>query len=180
MWLLLASPYISILLSFFIIKGIIPDGNDDPEDKKALTLVASYMFAFIVLIGFSLCSGLYILSPVADREKKLRHLMNFVGIKSLAYYLGSFLADIIIFALPTFGFVLLMFPLKIEYFIIHGSWAIILILMISFGFCLIGLTYLFSFLFSNSDNAFKNIGTIYVIGGTFAPTFLGGLLAGIT
>lgn len=37
--------------------------------------------------------------------------MNFVGMQSLSYYFGSFLADIILFVVPTIGFIILMFPL---------------------------------------------------------------------
>ena len=134
------------------------------------------MFAFFVLVGFSLCSGLFILSPVIDKENKLRHLMNFVGMKPLAYYIGSFIADFILFIIPTFGFIILLFPLDIRYFIIHGSWAVLLINMLTFGLSLITLTYLFSFMFSSSNVAFKQIGVIYLIGGTVLPGFIGSIL----
>lgn len=177
MWLLLASPFVTIIMSFLLMSGLIP--KETNKDNSIFTLIASNLFAFFVLLGFSLCSGLFILSPVTDKENKLRHLMNFVGMKPLAYYVGSFLADFILFSIPTAGFIALLFPLNIKYFIINGSWATLLIVMISFGFSLISLTYLFSFVFSSANNAFKQIGIIYLVGGTMLPSFVGGILSGV-
>ena len=129
-----------------------------------------------VLLGFSLCSGLFILAPVADKENKLRHLLNFIGMKSLAYYVGSYLTDLIFFMVPTIGFIILLFPLNVRYFIINGSWAILLAAMTTFGLSMISLTYLMSFIFKNANNAFKYIGAIFILIGLFIPGFVGGIL----
>ena len=179
MWVLLLSPFITIIMSFLLMKGLLPD-SDNPQEQKVYTLVASNLFALFVLLGFSLCSGMFILAPVSDKENKLRHLMNFVGMKPLAYYLGSFFADIILFTIPTVGFIILLFPLGIRYFIINWAWATMLAIMVSFGISLISLTYLFSFMFSSANTAFKNIGIIYLIGGTFLPGFIGGIFTAAT
>ena len=53
-------------------------------------------------------------------------------------------------------------------------------IMISFGMCLICLTYLISFMFQNANKAFRTIGIVYLLGGTFIPNFLGSLFVGIT
>jgi hypothetical protein len=180
MWLLLASPFITILLSFLILSAFIPKRSDDidPDLRKFLTLLVSSMFSFFVLLGFSLCSGLYIIQPVLDKELKLRNLMHFVGMKSLAYYFGSFVSDMILFSIPTIGFIGLLFPLGVTYFIMDGAWAVLLATMIAFGVALINLTYLFSFIFTNHNNAFKQIGIIYLLGGSIVPNILGGIFTG--
>ena len=97
--------------------GLLPKAGDDPDIQRIYTLVSSQLFSFFVLLGFSLCSGLFILAPVADKEQKLRQMLNFVGMKSLSYYTGSFLADFVLFTIPTVGFIVLLFPLGIELFI---------------------------------------------------------------
>lgn len=178
MWLLLASPFVTIIMSFLLMSGLLPKDNTNPAFTEAMTLITSYLFAFFILIGFALCSGLFILSPVLDKENKLRSMLNFMGMKSLAYYLGNLFADLILFSIPTVGFILLLFPLKITLFIVNGTWAVLLAVMVSFGFALINLTYLLSFLFKSHNNAFKQIGLIYLIGGTILPSFVGGILTG--
>jgi hypothetical protein len=154
--MLLASPFITLLFVFLFLSGIFRNlSNGDPQAEKAYTLIASYLFAFFVLIGFSLAGGIFILAIVADKENKLRHLMNFVGMKPLAYYMGNIVADFILFSIPTCGFIILLFPLDIKYFIMNGSWAVFLAVMLSFGISMITLTYLFSFMFSSANVAFK-------------------------
>jgi hypothetical protein len=71
--------------------------------------------------------------------------------KPLAYYTGSFLADFLLFTVPTIGFIILLFPLQIKYFIMNGSWAVLLAVMVSFGLSLINVTYLFSFMFKSAN-----------------------------
>jgi hypothetical protein len=149
--LLLASPFITIILSFLLINGLFPKADDDENLKKFLTFISTQMFSFFVLLGFSICSGLFILAPVSDKEQKLRQMMNFVGMKPLAYYTGSFLADFLLFTVPTIGFIILLFPLQIKYFIMNGSWAVLLAVMVSFGLSLINVTYLFSFMFKSAN-----------------------------
>jgi len=78
-------------------------------------MVLSFLFSFFVLTGFSLCTGLFILAPVADRQHNLRQMLNFVGMKPLAYYTGSFFADLTLFTIPTVGFIALLFPMGITY-----------------------------------------------------------------
>lgn len=70
--LLLASPFITIILSFLLINGLFPKADDDENLKKILTFITTQLFSFFVLLGFSICSGLFILAPVSDKEQKLR------------------------------------------------------------------------------------------------------------
>lgn len=138
------------------------------------------MFSFFVLTGFSLCTGLFILAPVADREQKLRQMLNFIGMKTVSYFTGNFLADLVLFTIPTLGFTVLLFPLGVTYLIKDGAWALFLAIMITFGLSLIALTYLLSFLFKSANTAFKTIGIVYFIGGCILPTVAGGIIAGLT
>ncbi len=152
-----------------------------PDDqKRVLALLTSNLFVTFVLLGFSLCSGLFILAPVADKENKLRHLLNFIGMKPIAYYVGSYLTDIVFFMVPTIGFIIILFPLNVRYFIINGTWALLLAVMTTFGLSMISLTYLLSFMFVNANNAFKYSGIIFLLIGLFLPGIVGGILGAVT
>lgn len=143
-------------------------------------MLTSNLFVTFVLLGFSLCSGLFILAPVADKENKLRHLLNFIGMKPIAYYVGSYLTDIVFFMVPTIGFIIILFPLNVRYFIINGTWALLLAVMTTFGLSMISLTYLLSFMFVNANNAFKYSGIIFLLIGLFLPGIVGGILGAVT
>jgi ABC-2 family transporter protein len=171
MQVLLASPFVTIIFSYFLVSGFIPDPRRPGDDSK--TTIISFLFSFFVLTGFSLCTGLFILSPVADRQNNLRQMLNFIGMKPLAYYTGSFLADIVLFTLPTLGFIGLLFPMNIQYLYMNGSWAVFLAVMVSFGISLIAVTYLISFMFANANSAFKSIGLVYFLLGCILPVAIG-------
>jgi len=98
--------------------------------------------------------------------------------KSLAYYLGNFLCDFVLFLIPTVFFIILLFPMKIEAF--THSWGTILAIMTCFGVSLISLTYFVGFVFSNSNNAFRQIGVLYLVVGYFIPNTVGTVLTAIT
>lgn len=112
MWLLLASPFITAIFSFLIVTGAIPDDGD----HRTWIIISGFIFSLWMLIGFCTCSGIFILPTCSDREFKLRYLMNFIGIKSFSYYIGNFLADFILFFIPTILFIILLFPMKIDTF----------------------------------------------------------------
>jgi hypothetical protein len=123
-----------------------------------------------LLFAFSVCSGLFILTFVEDREKRLRHVLKMVGAKSVSYFFGNLIADLLLFIVCTGIFIALLFPLGLTY--IYRDWALVLAVMSSFGFALITLTYLASFIFKDAIYAFNKIGVWYMIVGLILPLVL--------
>lgn len=74
-------------------------------------MILQTYFPIMVAIALILSSGLFVITPVKDKEDKLRYLLNFTGISSTAYYMGIFLADLILFIVPTIMIVILSFVL---------------------------------------------------------------------
>jgi hypothetical protein len=58
------------------------------------------MFPVLQIFGILISSGIFIFTPVEDREQKLRYLLNFAGMRSSAYFIGLLLADVVIFCIP--------------------------------------------------------------------------------
>jgi hypothetical protein len=84
------------------------------------------------------------------------------------------MADLLLFSVPTIGFIILLFPMKITTY--SDSWGLILLIMISFGLALITMTYMISFLFKSSNSAFRAIGGLYVLIGFVLPFSIMGVL----
>jgi ABC-type multidrug transport system permease subunit len=68
-------------------------------------------FPTLLVISVLTSSGLYVVTPVKDREDKLRYLLNFAGISSGAYYIGLYTADLILFIVPCFLIMIVSFIL---------------------------------------------------------------------
>ena len=120
-----------------------------------------------LLFAFSVCSGLFIVTLVEEREKRLRHVLKMVGAKSSSYFFGNLFADLLLFVACTGIFIALLYPLGLTY--IYRDWAMVLAVMSSFGFALITLTYLASFIFKDAIYAFNKIGIWYMIVGLTIP-----------
>ena len=58
------------------------------------------VFPTLLIISIAISSGLFVITPVTDRQDKLRYLLNFAGITPFSYYMGLFLADCILFITP--------------------------------------------------------------------------------
>jgi hypothetical protein len=128
-----------------------------------------------MLFAFSVCSGLFIITLVEDREKRLRHILKVVGTQSTAYFFGNLIADLLVFVLCTVIFIGLLYPLDLAY--LYRGWQPVLAIMSSFGFALITLTYLASFVFKQAVYAFDKIGMWYMIIGLALPMVLTLVLA---
>lgn len=87
--------------------------------------------------------------------------------KSFNYYLGNYLFDYTMFLLPSTAFIILLPIMQISVF--EGQAGAIFSVILCFGLSLISLTYLVSFLFSNSNTAFRSIGILYILIGYFLP-----------
>ena len=123
-----------------------------------------------MLFSFAVCSGLFIVTLVDERSKRLRHVLKVVGVNTGSYFVGNLLADVLLFMICTAIFIALLYPLGLAY--IYRDWANALGIISSFGFALICLTYLASFVFSNPIYAFNKIGMWYLIIGLVLPLVL--------
>ena len=111
------------------------------------------IFPTLIVGSLIISSGLYVITPVKDREDKLRYLLNFTGISPAAYYLGFFAADCLIFIIPTILIFILSYILQVKTFTDHALQNFAALIM--FGVSYIPLGYCTSFIFKKADSAFK-------------------------
>lgn len=174
LWILIASPFITAIISFLIINNLVDYSQDEQMKQVGLILLNGILFSMWLLVGFATGSGIFIVGLVQDREFKLRYMMNFIGLRTFPYFIGNFLLDFSLFMIPTSAFILLLFPMQIMVF--TSKWGSILLVMMCFGAALISLTYMISFMFSNSQKAFRLLGTIYIIIGFAFPITISSVL----
>ena len=117
----------------------------------------------LIVIFFSVFSGFYIIILVKDREKRVRHVLKVVGVETFAYLMGNLIADCFLFFISTGIFIILLYPLGLS--LVYNDWTTVLAIFASFGFALITLTYLASFLFDDAECALYTMASCYVIVG---------------
>jgi hypothetical protein len=100
----------------------------------------SIIFAIWIIVAFSLSSGSYAENIVTDWESGLRTYFHTIGLKPLIYWVGNFISDFLLFAVSGGLFLLLVYPMGLE--VIEERFWEIVGLTVTFGFALIGFTYL--------------------------------------
>lgn len=115
--------------------------------------ILSGIFPTLMIISIAFSSALLVKTPVKDREDKLRYLLNFAGITPVSYYLGLFIADVILFIVPMCLIILLAVIFQLESFV--KSAGSLLLALIVFGQAYVNFNYFISFLFSKTESAFK-------------------------
>lgn len=130
--------------------------KNDPDSASADDLeqtVVGTAFPFLVLGGIAFSQGAFILTSVKDKEDKLRYLLNFAGMSSFSYWIGMFLADIILYLIPITLLIIFSFILSIKQF--SDNAGALYLIFVLFGMPFIAMIYLTGFMFSKSEAAFK-------------------------
>jgi hypothetical protein len=147
-----------------------PDEIDPTMQGSIMEIAIGFTFPFIMIYGFATCSGIYLLTPVSEREFKTRTLLNMSGVSTLQYWLGLLIGDLLLFIPPMSIFILLtvMFQIKpyCEYLDEYCVFAF------AFGTSLVTATYFFSSFFDNTNGAIRCIVPFYLIIGTLIPMSL--------
>lgn len=112
-----------------------------------------------------------------DREAKLRGILHLNGSGILAYWLGMFICDLLLFLLPTCLFLILIKVMKLT---IIGSIGGIFLTLFGFGLSLLPFTYLIQFIFDNVTQAIKCVLPGYLLFGTALPLTLAVIIAAIS
>ena len=140
------------------------------KDDSIMETSMGFAFPMIMIYGFATCSGIYLMTPVAERELKTRPILNMSGISSFQYYLGLFFGDLVLFIPPISIFILFTVMFGIKPFC--NNLDRFLTLSAGFGPALITLTYLVSQCFRSNNAAVRSIVPLYLIIGSLIPMVL--------
>jgi hypothetical protein len=137
---------------------------------------------FLVVLSFPFISGAFASFIVAERESKAKHLQTVAGVKPIAYWLSTFLWDVLNYQIPMWITVMLMFAFNVDVLttsqrdVLSG----ILVVLCLYGPATAGFTYCITFAFSSASlcNMFVILaGFLIGMGGPLACFIL--LLLGI-
>ena len=120
-----------------------------------------YIFPQLLQFGLLISCGCFAVTPVTDREEKLRYLLNFSGMSPTAYFFGFLLSDAQLFLMPNALLVITSWILGYDFFINH--WFAIMLALYLFGYGFIALSYLVGFIFQKSESAFKYTFVVFLL-----------------
>lgn len=135
--------------------------TDNLAGGKFKQKVLNVAFPILITLGIVFSNGLFVMTPVKDREEKLRYLLNFAGMRSSAYYLGFLLADVIIYCIPQVLLVIMVFVIQLDVLEKHMGFFFLSIFFFAFPF--ISLIYNLGFVFDKSETAFKYVTLLFML-----------------
>uniref|UniRef100_T1IGZ9 ABC transporter domain-containing protein n=1 Tax=Strigamia maritima TaxID=126957 RepID=T1IGZ9_STRMM len=113
--------------------------------------------AFNLVFGASLLASSFVIFVIKERQTKAKHLQFISGINTISFWLSSFVWDYINFLVPCFGILLLFRAFgQTEYIDMEMQGRFILVFLV-YGWSVIPLMYLLSFLFNESATGFTNL-----------------------
>jgi ATP-binding cassette subfamily A (ABC1) protein 3 len=120
------------------------------EDQTKSDLQGSQNLIFFLSIAFSLIPANFITIIIKEREMNTKHLQIISGISYTSYWLSNFIFEMVKY-LFTGGVCLILI-------ILFGSYSsedknIMILLYVLYGFSMISITYLLSFIFTKESSA---------------------------
>jgi hypothetical protein len=139
--------------------------------------VIAFMMPMMLNYSFTSLAGLNVIMPITDRQSKLRHAIHLTGTKSIGYFAGMFVADMILFLMPLAFIICFILVCNIEGY--STAVASTILVFIGFGSSMISLTYVYSQFFDDLTKAIKCLMPAYYLSGTILPMALFALAGAI-
>ena len=142
--------------------------------RKALATI----FPILLLFGFSATSGVFLLQPVTERVSKMKQMLIMQGMSNTIYWLGLYVADLILLLFPFFLFSLIVLVVQIEGF--YQEYGRLMVIILNFGGVLITFVYLISTFFKDVVTASKCIAPILILVGNVLPLGVAAIIMDIS
>ncbi|XP_051003132.1 phospholipid-transporting ATPase ABCA3-like [Acomys russatus] len=104
--------------------------------------------------GISVVVGTFSLQTVTERISQAKHIQFLSGVCVLTYWLSALLCDLIFFLIPCCVLLGIFRFCQVDAFIVHFNFLDTIMIFMLYGWCVVPLTYLGSFLFSSTTIAY--------------------------
>jgi len=118
-------------------------------------------------MAFALNSSVYCGFPVREREIKLKYALKVMGCRTVPYWLGTYIFDMIIITMLMLMLTGLVYSFDID--TIQSNLQYFIPTVIAFGVSILSSAYMYGFMFSKAQNAYKAYGIFCLFGLYYIP-----------
>lgn len=107
---------------------------------------------FLVILSFPFIAGAFVTFVVAEKKSKAKHLQTVAGVETWAYWLSTYMWDILNYQIPLWITVILMFAFQVNSFTTSSQQVVggVIVVLFLFGPAAAGFSYCISFLFQSA------------------------------
>ncbi|KAL0993447.1 hypothetical protein UPYG_G00108010 [Umbra pygmaea] len=163
---MLAGPNASIMT------GNMPMPRNMSESAQSLMTESQTGFAIAInlMYGMASLSSTFALLLVTERSLKSKHVQQVSGVYLSNFWFSALLWDLVNFLLPCVLMLVVFQAFAVKAFVSHHHLGDVLLILLLYGWAVIPLMYLLSFLFSRAATAYTRLTIFNIISGT--ATFL--------
>ena len=194
-WVMITGPFINVIILVLIVYAFVKfytpldfpgkmnyGSEEEGEDEDSAAMdetrkILASIFPVLLLFGFSATSGVFLLQPVTERVSKMKQMLIMQGMSNTIYWLGLYLADLILLLFPFFLFSLIVLVVQIEGF--YQEYGRLMVVILNFGGVLITFVYLISTCFKDVVTASKCIAPILILVGNVMPIAVAAIIIGL-
>eukprot|EP00051_Salpingoeca_urceolata_P027249 m.480607 g.480607 ORF g.480607 m.480607 type:complete len:1709 (+) comp21902_c0_seq1:465-5591(+) len=143
-----------------------------PRDQAELARsqkfdVLGFSISFNILFGMAFLSSSFALFLVTERATKAKHIQFVSGVNPISFWVSSFAWDFVNFLVPTAIIMIIFLAFGVDAYE-SDRLGMVFLLFISYGFAVIPVMYLLSFLFKVSSRAFTWLTLFNIVTGLAA------------
>eukprot|EP00048_Salpingoeca_helianthica_P013325 m.199375 g.199375 ORF g.199375 m.199375 type:complete len:1762 (-) comp15490_c4_seq21:19-5304(-) len=135
--------------------------------KADAQTMMGFNLSFSILFGMSFLASSFVLFIVAERANKAKHIQFVSGVNAFSYWSSSFLWDYVNYLIPVFSIMILFGAFSVTEYT-GERLGYVLVLFLLYGWALIPLMYLASYLFVNTSVAYSRLTMFNVVTGLAA------------
>jgi len=161
--MMLGLPILFIVLGVYLASRQIDEVIDQTGQQSLAKTAGDFLlnFMFLLMVNFAYClnSTVYASLPVFEREKKIKYVLKTMGCRTLPYWLGTFLFDLIAVSILTFAILALVYIFDLNQLEKKGG----LLLLVTFLYSIAIITsgYMWGFAFNKASTVNKSYSAFY-------------------
>ncbi|EDV28384.1 uncharacterized protein TRIADDRAFT_49936 [Trichoplax adhaerens] len=129
-----------------------------PSGSETLTNIKKYALgfniAFNLMFGMSFLASSFVIFLIKERSSKAKHVQFVSGVDPLCFWLSSFVWDLFNYMIPCLALLVVFAAFDTQAYVDDNRLGIVILILFLYGWAIIPLMYLFSFLFVNSATGF--------------------------
>ncbi|KAL3853224.1 hypothetical protein ACJMK2_016780 [Sinanodonta woodiana] len=145
--------------------------TDNTQQLSNSATVTGFNVAISILFGMAFMAASFIIFLIKERSNGAKHLQVVSGVGSAAFWISTFLWDMINYIIPVFAILIVFAAFQTEAYTQDGHLGYVFLIFLMYGWSILPFVYMFNFLFKTPAAGMVAVSMINIITG------LGALLA---
>lgn len=128
--------------------------------------------AINVVYGMSFLVSSFVLFLIRERSSKAKHSQFVSGVNTIVFWTSTLIWDLVNYVIPCVGILVVLAAFQMDQYVGNGRWAEIFLLFLLYGWAVLPLMYLLSFIFKVPSTGFIWLTILNIISGNWPSIHL--------